>query len=191
MSLFFDPPANETLKSIAGVLERPLSAEEIEWRASFTSRKQNGDVWCRLLPYKTSKVDKRRLDEAVGKFNWKCRFYRDSRGALFCEISLKVFGEWISKEDCGEGETSKAEATDAFKRACFQWGIGLCLYDIPQVWVKLKEDEYYIDRSSEVRLTGRFRPEFWHWYIENDFQMIRAYKGDEKRFDLEKMYFNN
>ncbi len=176
----------KTYDEIAAILERPLTAAEIEWRPSFISKKQNGDVWARLLPYKTSRIDKQRLDEALGKFNWTSKFFRDSKGALFCEIAIKLGSEWIARQDCGQGDTHKAEATDAFKRACFQFGIGQCLYAVPEVWVKLHDEEYYHDKSGNIRISGRFQPQAWDWCIENSCTYVRVYQGEECRYDSEK-----
>lgn len=175
-----------TPDEIAAILDKPLTSSEIEWRTSFISKRSNGDVWVRLLPYKTTRVDKKKLDEALGKFNWTSKYFRDAKGALFCEIAIKLGDAWIARQDCGEGDSPKAEATDAFKRACFQFGIGNCLYDMPDVWVKLHDNEFYFDRNGDVKLSGVFQPQNWDWCIENDCTYVRVYQGEECRYDSEK-----
>jgi hypothetical protein len=44
----------------------------------------------------------------------------------------------VWKSDCGvesNTEAQKGEASDSFKRACFNWGIGRELYTSPFIWV--------------------------------------------------------
>lgn len=90
--------------------------------------------------YKDARVDQKMLDEAFGMFGWQKRYERDNKGNLFCIVSIKSpDGEWIEKSDVGTEsnmESIKGEASDAFKRACFNWGIGRELYTAPQIWVK-------------------------------------------------------
>lgn len=50
--------------------------------------------------------------------------------------------QWISKEDTGTEsftEKEKGLASDSFKRACFNWGIGRELYTAPDMWVSSKD----------------------------------------------------
>lgn len=113
---------------------RPLRADEIEVRVG-----QVGQKGASLLLYKNARVDMSILDEEVGAENWGCR-YREVKGNLFCEVSIwnAETKEWISKEDCGTEsytEKEKGEASDAFKRACFKWGIGRELYSAPFIFL--------------------------------------------------------
>ncbi len=117
-----------------GAIEfRALTAEDVECRVS-----QVGDNAVQLLIYKDSRVDQRLLDETVGPENWQCR-YRVLKDNLFCEVGLRFKdGEWVWKEDVGvpsNMESTKGEASDAFKRACFKLGIGRELYTAPSIWV--------------------------------------------------------
>ena len=44
----------------------------------------------------------------------------------------------MAKQDvgaCGHTEKEKSQASDSFKRACFNWGIGRELYTAPFIWV--------------------------------------------------------
>ena len=48
------------------------------------------------------------------------------------------------KEDCGTEsftEKEKGEASDAFKRAGFRWGIGIELYNSPRIMIPVKTVE--------------------------------------------------
>jgi hypothetical protein len=111
---------------------RDLTAEDIEVRVQ--SVKQNGLV---LLLYKNARVDMNILDETVGAENWQREHY-ECKGNLFCRVGLFLNSQWVWKSDCGtesNTEAQKGEASDSFKRACFNWGIGRELYTSPFLWV--------------------------------------------------------
>lgn len=117
---------------------RDLKAYEIEVRASTV--KENG---CSLLLYKDSRVDMNLLDETYGAFGWKREHTRDNRN---CIVSIwdKDKAQWVPKEDTGTSSYAEAEkglASDSFKRACFNWGIGRELYTSPFIWVNLNKGE--------------------------------------------------
>ncbi len=111
---------------------RPLAANEIECRAQMV--KENG---LSLLLYKDARCDQRRLDETVGAMNWQRHHSRDNAN---CTVSIwdDEKKQWVEKEDTGtESNTEQAKglASDSFKRACFNWGIGRELYTAPFIWV--------------------------------------------------------
>lgn len=116
---------------------RPLRAEEVECRVN-----QCSDKGCSLLLYKDARCDMRILDEAFGPDKWECS-YDSIDGKLFCTVSILFdrgdgLSEWVRKQDTGTPsnmEAQKGEASDAFKRACFKWGIGRELYTAPRIWV--------------------------------------------------------
>lgn len=116
---------------------RDLRADEIECRVQ--SVKENGLV---LLLYKDARVDMNILDETVGSSNWQREHY-ECKGNLFCRVGIAIsrqngVGEWVWKSDCGtesNTEAQKGEASDSFKRACFNWGIGRELYTAPFTWI--------------------------------------------------------
>ena len=117
---------------------RDLRADEIEVRVALA--KKNG---VSLLLYKDARVDQNILDETVGPFNWMRNHSRDNAN---CTVSLwdNEKKQWISKEDTGvESNTEKEKglASDSFKRACFNWGIGRELYTAPFIWVKAEDCE--------------------------------------------------
>lgn len=121
---------------------RTLFASEIECRVG--TMKQNG---CSLLLYKDARVDMRILDEVYGPNNWQ-RYHELINGNLFCTISVwdAEKGVWVSKQDVGtesNTEKEKGQASDAFKRAAFNWGIGRELYTAPFIWISLDSSEVY------------------------------------------------
>ena len=99
---------------------RLLNAEDIEVKV-----KKVTDKGVVLLLYKTARTDMDLLDERFGAENWECD-YREIKGNLYCGIE--------SRED-DEGNQKKGEASDAFKRAGFKWGIGRELYTAPFIFV--------------------------------------------------------
>lgn len=115
---------------------RDLTANEIECRVQ--SVKQNGLV---LLLYKDARCDMNILDETVGAENWQREHY-ECKGNLFCRVGICppnfTMPNWVWKSDCGtesNTEAQKGEASDSFKRACFNWGIGRELYTAPFIWI--------------------------------------------------------
>ena len=117
---------------------RLLRANEIEVKV-----KQVFDTGCVALLYKTARTDMDMLDEEFGAENWQCA-YEEIKGNLYCKIGVLAMGrdEWVWKQDCGiesredgDGNEKKGEASDAFKRAGFKWGIGRELYTAPFIWI--------------------------------------------------------
>lgn len=99
-----------------------------------------------LLLYKTARVDMRILDEVYGSMNWQ-RHHEVINNNLFCTISVwdSEKTQWVNKQDVGtesNAEAEKGQASDAFKRAGFAWGIGRELYDSPLIWISGKVSKY-------------------------------------------------
>ena len=131
-----------------GIDFRELRADEICCRIGQISKSGNGLT---LLLFKNARTDADILDETVGPENWQCDFY-ECKGTLFCKVGIlcerpEVNGvrglrEWVWKDDAGAPsnmEAQKGEASDAFKRACYKWGIGRALYSSPRIWVDNKK----------------------------------------------------
>lgn len=119
---------------------RTLNASEIDCRVATIS-----DKGLSLLLYKDARVDQNILDETVGCMNWQRHHSRDNAN---CIISIwdEDKKQWIEKEDTGvesradgTGNEKKGLASDSFKRAAFNWGIGRELYSAPFIWIG-KED---------------------------------------------------
>lgn len=111
---------------------RTLKENEIDVRVQSVT-----DKGCILLLYKDARCDMNILDETVGAMNWQRQHLRDNQN---CVVSIwdSEKNIWISKEDTGtESNTEKEKglASDSFKRACVNWGIGRELYTGPFIWV--------------------------------------------------------
>lgn len=132
-------------------LIRLLKADEIECRVAVI--KENG---LSLLLYKDARVDQRILDETFGPFGWK-RSHQSIEGNLYCTVEIhdKETGEWVAKQDVGTmsySEKEKGQASDSFKRACFNWGIGRELYTAPFIWIPAgKASIMYKEDQNKVK----------------------------------------
>jgi hypothetical protein len=111
---------------------RLLRADEIEARIARVTQKG-----ATVLLYKDARCDMRILDETVGAENWQ-RSHEVINNHLFCNVGIRCGDEWIWKQDVGtesNTEAEKGEASDSFKRACFNIGIGRELYTAPFIWI--------------------------------------------------------
>lgn len=116
---------------------RLLNPDEIEVRVSHTTKDFKKAM---LLLYKDARCDMKILDETIGITGWQ-RSHEVINGQLFCNVSIydEDKKEWIKKQDVGVESFSEAEkgrASDAFKRACFNVGIGRELYTAPVIWIE-------------------------------------------------------
>lgn len=120
---------------------RTLKAGEIECRVGSVLQGKGVS----LLLYKDARVDMRLLDEVVGAMNWE-RSHELINGNLFCSVTITTpDGRRVTKQDVGVEsytEKEKGQASDAFKRACFNWGIGRELYTSPFIWINLDDSEW-------------------------------------------------
>ena len=126
---------------------RKLNADEIYVRIGTYKKNDNREiVGASYLLYKDARVDMALLDEEVGAMNWQ-RKHEFKDGKLYCSVGIydEDKEQWIWKEDVGTesmSEAEKGQASDSFKRACFNWGIGRELYTAPFIWISAlpKED---------------------------------------------------
>lgn len=158
-------------------LGRELKASEIEFRVSATSLFGN-DATVTLVAYKDARVDMNILDEVAGPGNWQDDYFRDQSNVLFCKIGIynESLKEWIWKVSNGiesNTEKVKGEASDAFKRAGFMWGIGRTLYDMPLIKVKLLPDEFEKE-GNKAKPKPWFRPNDWTWTVDISKGYVKA-----------------
>lgn len=133
---------------------RRLNASEIDCRVSTINQKGLA-----LLLYKDARVDMRILDETVGPMNWQKKYSRENAN---CTVSLwdAEKEQWISKEDTGTESFTEAEkglASDSFKRACFNWGIGRELYTAPFIWIPASACTIKEGRNGKPACYDRFK----------------------------------
>ena len=142
---------------------RLLSKEDIDVRVAQTNTYNNNGqlvVKVNLLLYKDARVDMKILDELFTPMGWK-RSHKLIGDRLYCQVEVwdAEKKEWICKEDVGvesNTEAEKGQASDSFKRACVNWGIGRELYTAPKISVELNEKEFTKDQSGKIRVWASF-----------------------------------
>lgn len=123
-------------------IARLLRAAEIECRIATINEKGLS-----LLLFKDARVDQRILDETWTPLGWK-RSHQAIDGNLYCTVEVwdEDKRQWVGKQDVGTTgytEKEKSQASDSFKRACFNWGIGRELYTAPFIWVPAAKAKVY------------------------------------------------
>jgi hypothetical protein len=132
---------------------RTLNADEIDCRVATINQKG-----LTLLLYKDARVDQNILDETVGAMNWQRRHTRDNAN---CIVSIwdNEKNQWIEKEDTGTEsftEKEKGLASDSFKRAAFNWGIGRELYSAPFIWISADKAEIKQWQNGKMQCYDKF-----------------------------------
>ena len=165
---------------------RKLKAEEIDCRVA-----QIASNYCTLLLYKDARVDMNILDETVGAMNWQKRYVRDNANCIV-GIWDSEKNQWIEKEDTGTESFSEAEkglASDSFKRACFNWGIGRELYTAPTIMFfphkdmtpKGQESEFFTTPNGKYTTKTRFYVDYIDYDGNNISDLvIRDHKGNSR-----------
>lgn len=147
---------------------RLLRADEIDARISTCNQYGVG-----LLLYKDARCDQNILDETVTPMNWQRHHSRDNAN---CIVSIwdDEKKQWIEKEDTGTEsftEKEKGLASDSFKRACFNWGIGRELYTAPNMFIFKKD----LKTLEEVQ-QGNFKK----WTCKDSFKVTDIQYIEEK-----------
>lgn len=118
-----------------------LTPEDIEVKVKQITK--NGAL---ALIFKTARTDRRILNQVFGPLNWTSD-YKMVKDNLYCGIGIRESADqdFVWKWDCGtesrsddDGNEKKGEASDAFKRAGFQVGIGEELYSSPLIWLDVE-----------------------------------------------------
>ena len=153
-----------------GVFRR-LRADEIEIRAAQIAQNKAGAVYASLLLYTDARVDQKLLDEVFTPMGWQ-RSHEVIDGRLYCTVSVwdEKKGVWVSKQDVGtesNTEKEKGQASDSFKRACFNWGIGRELYTAPNIYIKLEDGEWK-EKTYNNKTTQQMTQTFYVHDIEYD-----------------------
>ena len=161
-------------------LSKPLTVDQIEFRIQSI----NKGGYATILAYKDARCDMQVLNKVCGPLNWKREHCRDNHN---CTVSIwnEAIGQWVGKEDTGTesmAEAQKGLASDSFKRSGTNWGIGIELYDYPDIKIQLRGGgnkpqgcEWYFNENKKDRY-GNFQPspgydlklKEWLWYSEFD-----------------------
>ncbi len=162
---------------------RLLNADEIDARIATVT--QSG---CSLLLYKDARCDMRLLDETFGSMNW-ARSHEVIDGNLYCNVSVwdNEKEMWITKQDVGTEsytEKEKGQASDSFKRACFNFGIGRELYTAPFIWVNITKDD--LNANGKIKTTFKVQSIGYNDKREITSLVIVDNKGN-KRYEMGKV----
>jgi hypothetical protein len=147
---------NET--NVFSELTKPFGQSEIKFRAGATTKDKTRAL---ALAYVDARAIMDRLDATLTPIDWKDE-YRPIDGGFICRLSIRIDGEWISKEDAApqtDYEGIKGGISDAFKRAAVKFGIGRHLYDLPSVWVscETKGKSVILDQKElQQKIFGSF-----------------------------------
>lgn len=146
-------------------LNTPLTIEQIDFRVQSI----NKGGYATILAYKDARADMNRLDEVYGIEGWQKK-YDVIDGNLYCSVGVysAKSKEWIWKQDVGTesmAEKEKGQASDAFKRACFNFGIGRELYAYPVMQIKLEANEWKSE-NGKVQATWDLKIKDWKWFSE-------------------------
>lgn len=144
-------------------LNTPLTIDEIDFRVQSV----NKGGYATILAYKDARVDMNRLDAVYGVGYWQKK-YDVINDNLFCSVGVwnKELNQWVWVQDVGTesmAEKEKGQASDAFKRACFNLGIGRELYDYPIIQVKLLDEE--LDKTTG-KPNWNFKLKEWIWFSQ-------------------------
>lgn len=135
----------------------PLTESEIECRVQQITEKGVS-----LLLYKDARCDMKRLDKTIGAERWQREHYA-VKNSMFCKVGIFLDGiGWVWKSDCGtesNTEAQKGEASDSFKRACFNWGIGRELYTAPRIWISAQYCDIKKNNNGKFTCYDRFEVE--------------------------------
>ena len=142
---------------------RDLKANEIDCRVSTFNER-----YLTILIYKDARVDQSILDETVKPENWQ-RDHKELKKNIYCVISIcdDEKKQWIKKWDCGKEsvtEAEKGEASDSFKRAGFNWGIGRELYTAPTIYIPYKDKEG--KENYEIKTKNNKKTTYTKFYVE-------------------------
>lgn len=140
---------------------RVLKASEIDCRIQSIGQNKTKAIGATILLYKDARVDMNILDETVGAMNWQ-RGHSVVDGNLYCTISIwdETKEQWVTKSDVGtesNTEKEKGQASDSFKRAGFNWGIGRELYTAPFVYLTLQDGEWYEGKDGKPKSNAKFK----------------------------------
>ena len=135
------------LTEIATALASPFAIEEIGLLPK-GKIERDGKTLCMAMPYADPRAYQDRLNKlAPGEWSTPAPLALTVGDKLICYVTVVICG--VAHSDCGEagpGENQGTEAwAQAFKRACSQFGLGRCLYDLDKAWVPYDAQRKRID----------------------------------------------
>lgn len=175
-------------------LKRPFDPSLVKWRVGATNeRKQNGKVITPAtkgiaLAYIDARDVMKRLDEVCGVDGWDKTIEHFPNGFI-CELTIKTGDIYATRSDVAgytKVEPEKGGASDAFKRAAANWGIGRYLYYLPNEWVELT-NKGSAEWPKYVLATTPKLPK-WATPEGYDEKVVEAQADQSSGMDSEEMY---
>lgn len=163
-------------------LKDPLDINDIDFRVQSLGQTKDGKTWAIILAYKDARVDINRLNNVCGIDGWQ-RKYELIDGQLFCSVGVyseKING-FVWKQDVGtesNTEREKGRASDSFKRACFNLGIGIELYSFPLLFTWLIDGEFY-KQGDKIKQGKGLKLNDWKWVKTLDNGKIKITAQDK------------
>ena len=140
-------------------LAKPFDPSEVELKVQATTQDRKRGM---VVAYVDARTVMDRLDAVLGPGNWWDSYYvstdKEVGGKRVVEVvcllgvRAQEGGEWIEKQDVGEGDTLKAATSDALKRAAVKFGVGRYLYKLPKVWADLERGQIKDYEAVKARL---------------------------------------
>lgn len=172
-----------------------LTPADVELRVSQLQQTTYG-YYVNLLCYKDARCDMKVLDTVFGPMNWT-RTHEVINGNLFCTVSIwdEDKKQWIAKQDVGvesNTEAAKGQASDSFKRACTNVGIGRELYEAPEIRFKLNDTEVSMGANGKPKTYSKFHVGIMNYNKElGRFTEFTVLDSDGNlRFELKPEYRN-
>lgn len=136
--------------TIQEMLRKEFTDEELEVKVQATNTDKTMGM---AVFYVQARAIQNRLDEVFGFDGWKTE-YKEINGGFICALSVRINGEWITKEDGAEKteyEAIKGGISNAFKRvAASGFGIGRYLYQGTKEWYPIEQKgKSYIFKKPE------------------------------------------
>ena len=144
-------------KSLEQRLQEKFLFKDLEFRPARFQRLRDGRIVTEMLTYITARAVQQRLDDLFGLAGWRAS-YEWISGGCQCLLSVKVGEEWIAKADFAETIDKfpvKGTASDAFKRAAVQFGIGRYLYSLESAPTPVYDKP--TKAINEVRVSGKIK----------------------------------
>jgi hypothetical protein len=128
-----------SLREAGPELRRPFEAKAIKWKVQTALGTKDGEPYGGLVVcYMDRGLAIDRLNMVIPHL-WRTTFKELERGHMLCVLAVRDDGEWIYREDVGEGGTLKARYSDAFKRVAVHFGVGVSLSRVPQSKLTVKD----------------------------------------------------
>lgn len=157
-------PNTDEIRRVEKELAAPFAQGELKFRPGAVAKDGKRAL---ALPYVDARLVQERLDAAVGVLGWKTCYRELEGGCVVCTLSLRVAGEWISKEDVGSpseqpdaGDRTKSAFSDALKRAAVAFGVARYLYHLAPIWADYDPQRKRFVSDPQVPTNGvaRARP---------------------------------